>query len=65
MWYMFAYVTLSTSNYDEILKGWSTQTVNSFTFHAGGSQYSAGDAAAARSTLESKGWTIIDSGEAP
>ncbi|MCG8570157.1 MAG: BspA family leucine-rich repeat surface protein [Spirochaetes bacterium] len=62
---MFEYVTLSTTNYDALLMGWSAQSVESgVAFHGGNSQYSAA-AAAARQALLDKGWTITDGGETP
>ena len=57
---------LSTANYDNILIGWAAQNVNSgVSINFGTSQYTAvGEAAAARATLVSKGWTITDGGTA-
>ncbi len=58
-------VTLSTSNYNNTLIGWSPQNVqNGVSIDFGNSTYSAGSAASARSTLVSKGWTITDGGQA-
>lgn len=59
--------TLSTTNYDSLLIGWSGQTVNpSISFHGGGSQYSAGAATTARGVLTGSpnNWTITDGGQA-
>lgn len=55
---MFSGVTLSTSNYDAILNGWSAQDVQeNLTFSVGDSvRSSASDDAVA--ILEGKGWTI-------
>lgn len=59
---MFQDVTLSTSNYDAILMGWSTQNVQqNVSFHAGNSQYCEG--ADAREILRrTNGWYITDNG---
>ena len=55
--------TLSTTNYDRILSGWSPQSVlNGVSISFGNSQYSTATGAAYRSTLVSKGWTITDGG---
>ena len=54
-----------TANYDNLLIGWASQNVaNNVQIGFGTSKYSAGAAASARSTLVSKGWTIIDGGQA-
>jgi len=57
---------LSTANYDATLIGWAAQNVNSgVSINFGSSQYTAGgEAAAARATLVTKGWTITDGGTA-
>jgi head-tail adaptor len=57
---------LSTANYDDTLIGWAAQNVNSgVNINFGTSQYTAGgEAAAARATLVTKGWTITDGGTA-
>ena len=61
--YMMLGCTLSTTNYDRILSGWSPQSVlNTVNIHFGNSQYSTATGAAYRSTLVSKGWTITDGG---
>ncbi len=63
---MFGSVTLSTANYDGILQGWSSQSVQSgVTFHGGNSQYSAGAATTARGVLTGapNNWTITDGGQ--
>ncbi len=65
---MFFGVTLSTTNYDSLLTGWSAQTVQpNVNFHGGNSQYSSGDAATARGVLTGapNNWTITDGGQAP
>ena len=55
--------TLSTTNYDRILSGWSPQSVqNGVSISFGNSQYSTATGASYRSTLVSKGWTITDGG---
>ena len=56
-------VTLSTTNYDSTLGGWSPQSVqNGVNVHFGSSKYSTATGAAYRATLVSKGWTITDGG---
>jgi len=57
---------LSTSNYNSTLISWASQNVKSgVSINFGTSQYTAGsDAATARATLVSKGWTITDGGTA-
>ena len=61
---MFNGVTLSTSNYDSLLLGWSQLTLqDSVSFDGGNSQYSAGAAAAARASIISTySWSITDGG---
>ncbi|MBM7557062.1 BspA family leucine-rich repeat surface protein [Halanaerobacter jeridensis] len=63
---IFKDIELSTSNYDDILKKWSTQNLeNGVSFHGGSSQYSA-DAADERQTLiDDDGWSITDGGQLP
>ncbi len=59
-------VTLSTTNYDALIIGWSAQTVQpSVPFHGGNSQYSAGAATTARGVLTGapNNWTITDGGQ--
>ena len=62
---MFSSVTLSTANYDAILIGWESQSVqNNVSFSGGNSKYTLGGAAeAARQRLiTDHNWTIIDGG---
>jgi surface protein len=62
---MFIYIKLSTTNYNNLLIGWSDLTLNSnITFHAGYSKYSTGDAETARNILTNapNNWTIADGG---
>ena len=61
---MFYGVTLSTENYDALLRGWSSLPAvqPDVLFGAGNSQYSP-DAAAARQILVDKGWEITDGGQ--
>ncbi|HNS30262.1 MAG TPA: BspA family leucine-rich repeat surface protein, partial [Tenuifilaceae bacterium] len=61
---MFFNVKLSTANYNSLLEGWSSRTVQSnVNFHAGSSQYSPGTPEAARGILTGDfGWTITDGG---
>ncbi|MBN2714845.1 MAG: DUF285 domain-containing protein [Deltaproteobacteria bacterium] len=62
---MFNGVALSTENYDALLIGFAGQDVQSdIRLDAGDSQYSAGEAAAARAILVNDyGWAITDGGE--
>jgi hypothetical protein len=73
--FMFSNVTLTTTSYDNLLKGWvgwtggiggtaSKPVQSNVTFDAGYSQYTTGsEAASARNYLISvKGWTITDGG---
>ena len=62
---MFTGVTLSTTNYDATLLGWSGQIVqNGVVFSGGNSQYTS--PSVARDTLiNTYGWTITDGGTAP
>ena len=57
---------LSTTNYNSLLISWASQNVKTgVSINFGISQYTAGsDAATARATLVSKGWTITDGGTA-
>ncbi|MDO6761826.1 BspA family leucine-rich repeat surface protein, partial [Tamlana sp. 2_MG-2023] len=60
---MFRDVTLSTTNYDALLNGWSTQTLQSgVEFHGGNSKYCAAEVAR-QSILDTYGWTITDGGK--
>ena len=64
---MFANVTLSTSNYDALLTGWSAQSLQSnVSFDGGNSQYSFASQGA-RDTLTGSpfNWTITDGGVVP
>ncbi|WP_430907461.1 BspA family leucine-rich repeat surface protein [Maribacter sp. 2-571] len=59
---MFSGVTLSTINYDGLLIGWNTQTLQpDLEFSGGGSQYCEG-AAARANMIASDGWAIADGG---
>ena len=59
---MFSGVTLPTANYSAMLKRIvATSSKSSVTLHAGSSKYD-GSAAAARSTLVGRSWTITDGG---
>jgi len=63
MSYMFYNVTLSTTNYDALLVGWSTQSLQSnVSFHGGNSKYSCSSTDARSSIIGSFGWTITDGG---
>ncbi|WP_225035757.1 BspA family leucine-rich repeat surface protein [Winogradskyella sp. SM1960] len=61
---MFRYVTLSTSNYENILIGWDTHGLqNGVNFHGGYSQYCSIAATNARANMiASDSWTITDGG---
>ncbi len=61
---MFIGVTLSTSNYDNLLIGWAQLTLqDGVTFDGGFSRFSAGAAADARQyIIDTFGWIIIDGG---
>ncbi len=66
---MFYAVTLSTTNYSDILVGWSKQAAkNSVTFNGGNSKYYPGTPTTARLLLTTPvvsggfGWTITDGG---
>ena len=62
---MFESSSLSRSNYDSILIGWSAQNVKSeVSLGADSTSYSAGNPSvvAARDALIAKGWTISDAG---
>ena len=62
MYNMFFDSQLSTANYDSLLIGWSSQSVQSGVyFHGGNSQYCAGEAARAQ-LISSLGWNIMDGG---
>jgi len=62
---MFGGVTLTTTNYDALLIGWSSLNLQSGVyFSAGNSKYSAGAAATARAyIINTFGWTITDGGQ--
>ncbi len=60
---MLSGVTLSTANYDALLQGWSSQTLQpSVKFDGGNSQYSAAAQTARDSLLNTYGWTVTDGG---
>ncbi len=60
---MFNNVALSTQNYDNILIGWSNQTLqNSQILHANLSKYCLGESARAN-IINNYGWTIYDGGK--
>ncbi|MHA1821174.1 MAG: hypothetical protein ACTSVC_11920, partial [Promethearchaeota archaeon] len=62
----FSGVTLSTTNYDNLLIGWSQLNLqHDVSFDAGNSKYSAGQAATARQNIINNfNWTISDGGQA-
>ncbi|MDG4949373.1 BspA family leucine-rich repeat surface protein [Weeksellaceae bacterium KMM 9724] len=54
--------SLSTENYDALLIGWSTQSLNNgIDFHAGDSMYCSGEDAR-QEIIDNFGWTITDLG---
>lgn len=57
-------VTLSTANYNSLLDGWESQSVqNTVTFHGGNSTYSSANGAEGRFNLvNDHAWTITDGG---
>ena len=60
--------TFSTNNYDLLLEGWSTQTLqNAVVFGVGTTQYSSGAPTTARGVLTSapNNWVITDGGQVP
>jgi len=62
---MFTDVTLTLANYDALLLGWSTQSLQSnVTFDGGNSQYSSSSQAARDTLTEAFGWTVTDGGVA-
>jgi surface protein len=63
MYQMFYNITLSTPNYDALIQGWSTQTLQSnVSFHAGNSQYSSASESARNVLLNTYSWSIADGG---
>jgi len=59
---MFNSAKLSTKNYDSLLNGWDSQTLQTgVTFDGGNSNYCNGEAARAN-MISSDGWTITDGG---
>jgi LPXTG-site transpeptidase (sortase) family protein len=60
---MFNGVTLSTTNYDPLLMGWDSQTLQSgVVFDGGNSNYCLGEAARSN-MISSDNWTITDGGK--
>jgi len=62
---MFKGVTLSTTNYDNLLTGWNNQVLQpSVTFSGGNSKYCSTAAQAARANMiASDSWSITDAGQ--
>jgi surface protein len=62
---MFLGISLSTTNYDDLLIGWNQLTLqNGVNFDGGYSKYSSGSAADARqSIIDNYGWSINDGGQ--
>ncbi|MBN1119082.1 MAG: BspA family leucine-rich repeat surface protein [Bacteroidales bacterium] len=65
MYDMFAAMQISTPYYNNLLKSWSSQQLQSnVIFSAGWSNYSPGESADARqSIIDTYNWTIMDNGE--
>ena len=62
MFFMFNGITLTTENYDALLIGWNTLSLqNGVTFDGGNSKYCHGKLAR-ENIINSYGWTIIDGG---
>jgi hypothetical protein len=60
---MFLKASLSTDNYDALLQGWSSQTLQpNVKFHGGYSQYSAESESARNVLVNTHGWTVTDGG---
>jgi hypothetical protein len=60
---MFQGVSLSTQNYDALLIGWSSLTLQSgVSFDGGGSQYSSGAQSARNVLTDVFNWSISDGG---
>ena len=63
---MFSNVTLSTSNYSDLLNGWyaggSGSVQQNVNFDGGSSQYNAGASTAHDGLINDDGWTITDGG---
>ena len=64
MFQMFFGVTLSTTNYDSLLQGWSSLPTlrNNVNFSAGNSRYCLGESAR-QDLIDTYGWTISDAGQ--
>jgi len=62
---MFLGITLSTTNYDNLLIGWAQLTLqNGVTFDGGNSKFSSSSAADARqSIIDNYAWILIDGGQ--
>ena len=61
---MFYGIKLSTANYDDLLIGWSQQSLqHGVEFHAGNSQCSLAGIFARETLISTFEWTIIDKGE--
>jgi len=62
---MFSGTKLSTSNYDALLNGWNSQTLqNGVTFSGGNSTYCSGETSR-ENMINSDGWIITDGGVYP
>ena len=60
---MFEGITLSTENYDALLQGWGSQSLQSgVIFDGGDSQYSSSAQSSRDALVNSYGWTVTDGG---
>ena len=64
MAHMFANISLSISNYDQLLLGWSSlqNVIHNVNFDAGNSQYSSSASNARQRLINKFGWIITDKG---
>ena len=63
MYEMFYDITLSTTNYDALLQGWSEKNLQpDVALHGGNSRYSAAVKIARDSMIHKSNWTISDGG---
>lgn len=62
---MFFQVELSVSNYNDLLTGWESQSVqDGVVFHGGYSEFSAEASLARQRLIDDHNWTITDGGQA-
>jgi len=64
MSFMFSNISLSTANYDSLLTGWASQSVQSnVTFHAGNSNYTSEGSTGRQTLVNDNSWSISDGGQ--